>query len=148
MTEEREIALKLNRPSDRVFKALADPTRRAIFEHLSLGGEMTVRALVEHCGLSQQAVAQHLSVLDSAGLVNCHRDHGRTNYYSARPRGAAPLLNWLARHGVLDEQPTATPFATDHATDVPLPLPTRSSPGRLPRARSLNSGPSRGSGSK
>lgn len=87
--------------ADRVFKAFADRTRRAIFERLSLEGELTVSALVKHCGVSQQAVAQHLGVLESAGLVNCHRDRGRTYYYSARPRGAAHLLNWLARHRVL-----------------------------------------------
>jgi hypothetical protein len=72
-------------------------------------------------------------VLQSAGLVNCHRDHGRTNYYSARPRGAAPLLNWLTEHRILGEQPAATSLAEDratslHMTDAPSPLPTRASP--------------------
>jgi DNA-binding transcriptional ArsR family regulator len=157
IAEKREIARpsgKLNRSSDRVFKALADPTRRAIFERLSLGGELTVGALIKYCGVSQQAVAQHLSVLQAAGLVNCHRDHGRTNYYSARRRGAAPLLNWLAHHRILREQPTATPLAEDSATSLhkpggPSPLLDRASAlHHLPRARSFKSGPSRGSGSK
>jgi hypothetical protein len=72
-------------------------------------------------------------VLQSAGLVDCQRDHGRTNYYSARPRGAAPLLNWLAHHRILGEQPTATPPAQDraislHKTGAPSSLPTRASP--------------------
>ena len=44
---------KLDRPSDRVFDALADPTRREIFERLSSRGELTVRALTEHLGITQ-----------------------------------------------------------------------------------------------
>jgi DNA-binding transcriptional ArsR family regulator len=44
---------KLDRPSDRVFDALADPTRRAIFERLSSRAELTVRALTEHLGITQ-----------------------------------------------------------------------------------------------
>jgi DNA-binding transcriptional ArsR family regulator len=129
---------RLNRASDRVFKALADPTRRAIFERLSGGGELTVGALVKHCGVSQQAVAQHLSTLEFAGLVKSRGGHGRANYYSARPRGAAPLLNWLAHQGILGEQATATRFAKDRkafrnktATSSPLPTHTSSAPASL-----------------
>jgi DNA-binding transcriptional ArsR family regulator len=101
---KREHALtkdRLNRPFDRVFDALADPTRRAIFERLSSRGELTVRALTEYFGITQQAVARHLSVLDYAGLVTCRHDGGRANHYRARPKGASPLLDWLARQGVL-----------------------------------------------
>jgi DNA-binding transcriptional ArsR family regulator len=92
---------KLDRPSDRVFDALADSTRRAIFERLSSHAELTVRALTEHFGISQQAVARHLSVLHNAGLVTCSHDGGRANHYSARPLGAAPLLRWLGHQGIV-----------------------------------------------
>jgi len=101
---KREHALakgRSTRPFDSIFDALADPTRRAIFERLSPDREGTVRALAEYFGISQQAVARHLSVLQLAGLVTCRHDGGRTKYYSARPRGAAPLLDWLAQRGVL-----------------------------------------------
>jgi DNA-binding transcriptional ArsR family regulator len=104
---------------------------------LSAGGELTVAALVKHCGVSQQAVAQHLSVLQLAGLVNCHRDHGRTNYYSARPRGAAPLLNWLAQQGILGGQSTVTPVAKERAirkTGAPLPTNASRAAHHSPRA--------------
>jgi DNA-binding transcriptional ArsR family regulator len=110
MGGEREIAAKgefartdgkLDRPSDRIFDALADPTRRAIFERLSALGELKVRSLTKHFGITQQAVARHLSVLHNAGLVTCRHDGGRANHYSARPPGAAPLLRWLAHQGIV-----------------------------------------------
>ena len=110
MGGEREIAAKgefartdgkLDRPSDRIFDALADPTRRAIFERLSALGELKVRSLTEHFGITQQAVARHLSVLHHAGLVTCRYNGGRANHYSARPVGAAPILRWLAHQGIL-----------------------------------------------
>jgi DNA-binding transcriptional ArsR family regulator len=92
---------KMNRLSDRAFTALADPTRRAIFERLSQGGEVTVRDLVTQSGISQQAVSKHVGILRVAGLVGYRRHHG-TNLYSARPGGAAPLIDWLAHVGILD----------------------------------------------
>ena len=54
---------------DELFKTLADPTRRAIFEHLARDGEQTVRALTDRAGVSQPAVSKHLGVLKHAGLV-------------------------------------------------------------------------------
>src|SRR5438270_820112 len=47
---------------DTLFKALGDPTRRAIFERLVSEGEQTVRALTDHAGISQPAVSKHLAV--------------------------------------------------------------------------------------
>jgi DNA-binding transcriptional ArsR family regulator len=117
VAEKRKLATpksKLNRLSDRLFNALADPTRRAIFERLSQGSEVTVRELVAYSGVSQQAVAKHVGVLQVAGLVDFRRQYG-TNFYSARPRGAAPLLKWLAQQGILREPPTATRFAQARA---------------------------------
>ena len=84
-----------------IFYALADPTRRSIFERLSQGGELTVRELIKHSGVTQQAVAQHLSVLQRAGLATSYRNGGTTNYYRARPSGGAPLLSWLVEQGIL-----------------------------------------------
>ena len=55
--------------SGQLFTALADPTRRAIFERLSREGEMTVRLLTDNSGVSQPAVSKHLGVLKRAGLV-------------------------------------------------------------------------------
>ncbi len=80
--------------SGTVFTALADPTRRALFERLSREGEMTVRLLTDNSGVSQPAVSKHLGVLKHAGLVRS-RHKGRHTHYRARPRGLTPLVDWM-----------------------------------------------------
>ena len=84
--------------SNELFSTLADPTRRALFERLSREGELTVRVLTEHSGVSQPAVSKHLGVLKHAGLVRDRRD-GRQTHYSARPQGLAPLIDWMSLYG-------------------------------------------------
>jgi DNA-binding transcriptional ArsR family regulator len=83
---------------DVLFKTLSDPTRRAIFERLTLDGELTVHVLTEHSGVSQPAVSKHLGVLKLAGLVRDRRD-GRETHYSADPEGLAPLVDWMELYG-------------------------------------------------
>ncbi|MDB5455752.1 MAG: ArsR family transcriptional regulator [Caulobacter sp.] len=82
--------------SDTLFKTLADPTRRAIFERLARDGEQTVHALTDQAGVSQPAVSKHLSALKLAGLVRDRRE-GRETHYSAEPRALAPLIDWTSR---------------------------------------------------
>ena len=84
--------------ADDLFKALGDPTRRAIFERLATEGEQTVRALTDHAGISQPAVSKHLGVLKAAGLVR-DRPEGRQTHYSAEPKGLAPLAGWMKLYG-------------------------------------------------
>ncbi len=84
--------------ADTVFKTLADPTRRAIFERLARDGEQTVRVLTDHAGVSQPAVSKHLGVLKLAGLVRDRRA-GRETHYSARPQGLTPLIDWMSLYG-------------------------------------------------
>jgi DNA-binding transcriptional ArsR family regulator len=76
-----------------LFGALADPTRRAIFERLCRDGEQTVRALTDRAGVSQPAVSKHLNVLKQAGLVRDRRT-GREAHYSAQPKALTPLIDW------------------------------------------------------
>ena len=83
---------------DDLFRALGDPTRRAIFERLVRGGEQTVRALTDHAGISQPAVSKHLGVLKAAGLVR-DRPEGRQTHYRAEPKGLAPLVDWMGHYG-------------------------------------------------
>jgi DNA-binding transcriptional ArsR family regulator len=80
--------------SDVLFKTLADPTRRAIFERLARDGELSVHALTDHSGVSQPMVSKHLAALKLAGLVRDRRE-GRETHYSARPQSLAPLVDWL-----------------------------------------------------
>lgn len=83
---------------DLLFKTLADPTRRAIFERLCRDGEQTVAALTARAGVSQPAVSKHLGVLKQAGLVR-DRHEGRQTHYSAQPRALAPLVDWTSQMG-------------------------------------------------
>jgi DNA-binding transcriptional ArsR family regulator len=78
---------------DVLFRTLADPTRRALFERLCREGEQTVGALQARAGVSQPAVSKHLAVLKQAGLVR-DRHSGRQTHYRAEPRALAPLIDW------------------------------------------------------
>src|ERR1700679_2064824 len=80
--------------ADDVFKALADPTRRAIFERLSRDGELTVHALTDRAGVSQPAVSKHLGILKHARLVRDRRA-GRETHYSAQPQALKPMIDWM-----------------------------------------------------
>ena len=79
--------------ADALFKALADPTRRALFERLCREGERTVGVLTAGAGVSQPVVSKHLSVLKDAGLVRGRID-GRQTHYSAEMAALGPLVDW------------------------------------------------------
>jgi DNA-binding transcriptional ArsR family regulator len=79
-----------------IFKALADPTRSAIFEKLATGA-MNASALREGMGISQPAMSQHLSVLRDARLVRQERQ-GRFVNYEVDPEGLTLIAGWLAKY--------------------------------------------------
>ena len=81
---------------DLLFRALSDPTRRALFESLCQAGEQTVGALTVQAGVSQPAASKHLGLLKQAGLVS-DRQEGRQNHYRAEVRALAPLVEWTGR---------------------------------------------------
>jgi DNA-binding transcriptional ArsR family regulator len=89
--------VKATNPSH-VFRALADPTRRAIFEELARQGEQTVHALTRYAGMSQPAVSKHLKMLKRARLVR-HRREGRETHYCAQPTALAPMVDWISLYG-------------------------------------------------
>lgn len=76
-----------------LFRTLADPTRRAIFERLCRDGEQTVGALTARAGVSQPAVSKHLVMLKAAGLVE-GRTAGRQTHYRVPRDALAPLADW------------------------------------------------------
>jgi DNA-binding transcriptional ArsR family regulator len=82
--------------ADTLFKTLADPTRRALFERLCREGEQTVSALTARAGISQPAVSKHLGLLRQAGLVR-DRHEGRQTHYSAQLGALAPLIDWTSQ---------------------------------------------------
>jgi len=83
-------------PEPDVFRALGDPTRRAVYERLA-AGEQSVGELTGAFDVSQPAVSQHLAALKAAGLVGERRE-GRKVYYRIEPAGLAPLLDWVDRY--------------------------------------------------
>lgn len=81
---------------NKVFQALADPSRRAIFESLT-GGALAVKDLTARFDISQPAVSQHLAALKDAGLVQGRRE-GRCVYYQVEPKGMKPLIDWITHY--------------------------------------------------
>jgi DNA-binding transcriptional ArsR family regulator len=79
-----------------VFRALADPNRRTVFEKLA-AGRMNATALREGMAISQPAMSQHLSVLRTARLVKEMRE-GRFVYYEVDPEGLALVAGWMAKY--------------------------------------------------
>ena len=82
-----------------VMRALADPTRRTVFERIVGSHEVTVVELTRGSGVTQGAISQHLKSLKLAGLV-AERPDGRNVYYRAEPQGLAPLVDWMSHYGV------------------------------------------------
>ena len=88
---------------DTGFSALADPTRRAIFERLA-GGPRSVGELAAELPVSRPAVSQHLKVLKGAGLVE-DRAQGTRRLYRVDPGGVAAMRDYL--DGFWDQALTA-----------------------------------------
>lgn len=84
---------------DTVMRALADPTRRGLFERVANAEEITVGELTRGSGVTQGAVSQHLKTLRGAGLVS-ERPEGRNIYYRAQRKGLEPMIEWMTRYGV------------------------------------------------
>ena len=82
-----------------VMRALADPTRRAVFERIANAEEVTVVELTRTSSVTQGAISQHLKTLKQAGLVT-ERPEGRNVYYRVRPEGLEPLADWMSHYGV------------------------------------------------
>jgi DNA-binding transcriptional ArsR family regulator len=87
------MAAKENQPLDRVFRALSDPTRRALLTVLARG-ERTVGELAAPFDMSLAAVSKHLRLLQDAGLLT-RRVEGRTHYCRLDPDGFTQARRWL-----------------------------------------------------
>jgi len=78
--------------------ALADPTRRAVFERLNAKGPASASQLASELPVTRQAIAKHLSQLDSVGLVD-RSEQGRQVIYSARVAPLDEVATWLETVG-------------------------------------------------
>jgi DNA-binding transcriptional ArsR family regulator len=81
-----------------IMRALADPTRRVVFERIANSDEITVVELTRGSSVTQGAISQHLKALKQAGLVS-ERPEGRNVYYRAQPGGLEPLADWMNHYG-------------------------------------------------
>ena len=81
-----------------VFAALADPTRRTIFERLAREGDTTATTLASGLPVTRQAVSKHLAALEDAGLIAGQRQ-GREHRYAPSPAPLAEAAQWMARVG-------------------------------------------------
>lgn len=79
---------------DGILRALAEPTRRAIVERLSLG-PATVSDLAKPFEMTFAAVVQHLQVLEASGLIRSEKV-GRVRTCRIEPGGLQPLTDWIA----------------------------------------------------
>lgn len=78
--------------------ALADPTRREIFERLTTQGPASASQLASELPVTRQAIAKHLNLLDSVGLAQ-RAQRGREVVFSARPAPLVEVADWLAKVG-------------------------------------------------
>ncbi|MBA3318066.1 MAG: helix-turn-helix transcriptional regulator [Gemmatimonadales bacterium] len=82
---------------DRTFSAIADPTRRAMLEHLRRREQLTVSELARPFDVSLPAVLKHVNVLASAGLIVCEK-RGRTVNCRLDPRPLKNAIRWMGRY--------------------------------------------------
>ena len=83
---------------DDVLAALADPTRRSLFERLAAAGPDTATHLADGLPVTRQAVVKHLQVLAGAGLLTSVRE-GREVRYRAEPAALDDAVEWMVRTG-------------------------------------------------
>jgi len=87
---------------DRVFQALADPTRRAVLQKLTYG-PAPVSDLAQPFDMALPSFAQHLDVLEGCGLVRS-RKTGRVRTYQLAPRPLKVAERWIARQRAIWER--------------------------------------------
>ena len=87
---------------DRTFRALADPTRRAVLERLARG-PAAVTELARPFDMALPSFTQHLGVLEESGLVRS-RKAGRVRTYELAPDGLRAAEQWMARQRALWER--------------------------------------------
>ncbi len=81
-----------------ILNALADPTRRAVFERLNRNGPASASQLALELPVTRQAISKHLGVLDSAGLVS-KQAKGREVLFSAQVAPLGDVADWLEEAG-------------------------------------------------
>lgn len=88
----------MRNPTSEVFAALADDTRRAIYEQLLARPRgLTATEFAASASVSRQAIVKHLQVLERCGLAEARREGREVRYYAAA-EGTEPASKWLIDH--------------------------------------------------
>ena len=82
---------------DNVFRALADPTRRAIVERLLSAGELSVGDVAARFTISLPTISRHLQVLERAGLIE-RKVEQQWRLVRVRAEGLQGVETWVVRH--------------------------------------------------
>lgn len=129
---------------DRVFTALADPTRRAVLDHLARASA-PVGELARDAAMSLPGFMKHLAILERAGLL-ARRKEGRVVHCALAPRALKDAADWLERHRRFwDERLDALERFLDRQEELQWPTPASkrsprsASSGRSVRRRSASS---------
>jgi DNA-binding transcriptional ArsR family regulator len=85
----------MSNSANRIFKAIADPTRREIFHLLVIGSALSISQISDKFDISRQGVTKHLKVLEEANMVNLKAE-GREKYIYANPSALKEVKDWLA----------------------------------------------------
>jgi predicted ArsR family transcriptional regulator len=80
--------------TQRVFLALADPTRRLLLQYLCEDGSGTAASFATRLPITRQAITKHLVTLEQAGLVTVH-ETGRERRYVPRPESLQTVATWI-----------------------------------------------------
>lgn len=81
--------------TNKIFKAIADPTRREIFQVLvAAGAALSIHQVSDQFDMSRQGVTKHIKVLEDAGIVKVHSE-GRVKYCHADPQPLKEIQGWL-----------------------------------------------------
>lgn len=101
--------------------ALADPTRRAVVEHLRKDGPLPVKALSARHDMALPSFLQHLDVLEDRRIIRTQKV-GRRRMCSLEPHALAPLEAWVAQHqrGWAKRLDRLDKIATDRDRNDPL----------------------------
>ena len=81
--------------ANRIFKAIADPTRREIFHLLVVGSALTISQLSSSFDISRQGVTKHIKVLEEAKMIEL-KTQGREKVIFAKPEALKEVKDWLA----------------------------------------------------
>ncbi len=85
----------MNDLKSKIFKAIADPTRREIFHLLVVGSALSISGLSDQFEISRQGVTKHLKILEEAQLVSIKHE-GREKLIFAKPNSLKAVKDWLA----------------------------------------------------